>query len=107
MLNNPSDSSNDSAIPFDKCTNDEKSLNTNVTLLLDANANRTYAIFVNNYSIDITLILGKSSNAVKNKGIIIKPRGGSYEINKHNLYTGKISAIAASNCKLSFVECSY
>ncbi|MEH2367277.1 hypothetical protein [Nostoc sp.] len=107
MLNNPSDSSNSYAIPFDKCTNDEKSLNPNGTLLLEANANRSYAVFVNNSNIDITLILAESAKAVNNKGIIIKPRGGSYEINQNNLYTGKISAIAASTCKLSFVECSY
>ncbi|BAY74182.1 hypothetical protein NIES25_51640 [Nostoc linckia NIES-25] len=107
MLNNPSDSSNGSAVPFDKCTNDEKSLNANGTLLLEANANRSYAIFVNNSNIDITLVLAESANAVNKKGVIIKPRGGSYEINQNNLYTGKISAVAASNCKISFVECSY
>lgn len=107
MLNNPSDASNNYAIPFDKCTNDEKSLSVNGTLLLETNANRSYAIFVNNSSIDITLVFGESANAVKSKGIIIKARGGSYEINQNNLYTGKIFAIAATNCKISFVECSY
>ena len=107
MLNNPSDLSNNYTSPFERCTNDEKSLNTNGTSLLEANANRSYAVFINNSNIDITLVLGESTKAVNGKGIIIKPRGGSYEINQNNLYTGKISAIATSTCKISFVECSY
>ncbi|MEH2139900.1 hypothetical protein [Nostoc sp.] len=93
-------------IKFSNCTNADKSLTGNISdVVLSANSGRSYAAFINNSSIDITLILGDKANAAVGKGIILKPRGGSYEINSNNLYIGKVSAIATNNCKLSFVEC--
>lgn len=103
MINNvsPGESSN----RFTTCNHDEKSLSANAkTEIINANPERKYAAFINNSSVDITLILGDTTQGAINKGIILKPRG-SYEINANNLYTGKVVAIAASLCKLSFVEC--
>lgn len=105
MINNVSISS---SISFTTCTNSEKELiaNTAITILA-SNGARQYGAFVNNSNVDITLILGEpgQGQASLNKGIILKPRGGSYEINSNNLYVGKVAAISGSNCKLSFVEC--
>ena len=105
MINNTQESSGGIG-KFSNCTNAEKLLTGGVAdILLNANNTRSYAAFVNNSSVDITLILGDRTNAAIGKGIILKPRGGSYEINSNNLYIGKVSAIATNNCKLSFVEC--
>ncbi|MEH2467517.1 hypothetical protein [Nostoc sp.] len=105
MLNNFSSTS---ANKFEECVNDEKVLTKNVPSdILGINKTRAYACFVNNSSGEITLIFGSSSTGAINKGIILKPGGGSYEINTNNLYQGKVSAISASNCKLSYVECNY
>ncbi|MEH2261036.1 hypothetical protein [Nostoc sp.] len=91
---------------FSNCINSDKSLTSNMSdVVLNANSVRTYAAFINNSSIDITLVLGDKANTTVGKGIVLKPRGGSYEINSNNLYIGKVSAIATNNCKLSFVEC--
>lgn len=104
MINNVSESG--SIFEFSNCTNADKSLTANVAeIVLNANTARRYSAFVNNSSIDITLVLSDKTNVVIGKGIILKPRGGSYEINSNNLYVGSVSAIAANNCKLSFVEC--
>lgn len=96
---------NVSAGAFTTCTNDEKSLSANVkSEILNANPNRKYSAFINSSSVDITLILGDTSQGGIGKGIILNPRG-SYEINSNNLYLGKVAAIAATISKLSFVEC--
>lgn len=101
MINNVSEPGN----KFANCINDEKSLSANAkSEVLKANAARKYAALINNSSVDITLILGEDSQGGIGKGIPLKPCG-SYEINANNLYLGKVVAIAASNCKLSFVEC--
>lgn len=103
MINNVS--AGESSNRFTTCTNDEKSLSANAkTEILNANAERKYSAFMNNSNVDITLILGDTAQGGINKGIILKPRG-SYEINANNLYLGKVTAISASICKLSFVEC--
>ncbi|MBD2492392.1 hypothetical protein [Aulosira sp. FACHB-615] len=104
MLNNSSNTVE--VIKFDSCIHGEKSLTKNVgDKVLSENGNRQYAVFVNNSLYDITLILGDKSKGTVGKGIILKPRGGSFEINQSNLYIGEVSAISANNCKLSFVEC--
>lgn len=103
MINNVSAS--ESSNKFTTCTHDEKSLSANSkTDILNANANRKYSAFINNSSVDITLILGDTNQGGIGKGIILNPRG-SYEINANNLYLGKVTAVAASICKISFVEC--
>lgn len=91
---------------FDKCTNDKAVLTANVAKILSqANGNRTYALYINVGSTPITLILGDiTTGAAVGKGIPLLPYG-SYTINSDNLYTGKVSAIAASAAELSFVEC--
>ncbi|WP_375497045.1 hypothetical protein [uncultured Nostoc sp.] len=90
---------------FSNCTNGDKQLNSNAgDTILEPNSNRQYAVFMNNSLFDITLILGDKSKGGIGKGIVLKSKG-SYEINSVNLYIGKVSAISASNCKLSFVEC--
>lgn len=105
MINNVSSFD---GIKLKTCTNSEKELAANIAVTVtNSNVARQYCAFINNSNIDITLILGEpgQGDTSLNKGIILKPRGGSYEINSNNLYIGKVSAIAASNCKLSFVEC--
>lgn len=105
MINNSSNTVD--VVKFDDCLHGEKQLTGNVAdTVLDANSNRQYAAFINNSLSDITLILGDKTKGGINKGIVLKPRGGSYEINQANLYVGKISAISANNCKLTFVECT-
>ena len=103
MINNVS--AGEFSNKFTTCINDEKSLAANVKAeVLNSNPERKYSAFINNSSVDITLILGEVTQGGIGKGIILKPRG-SYEINANNLYLGKVSAIAASVCKLSLVEC--
>ncbi|OUL36355.1 hypothetical protein BV372_08020 [Nostoc sp. T09] len=90
---------------FNNCSNDEKTLVANAKAeVLDQNTDRRYAAFINNSVVDITLILGSTEKGAINKGIVLKPRG-SYEINANNLYLGKVSAVSAFPCKLTFVEC--
>lgn len=103
MINNVSAS--ESSNKFTTCNNDEKSLSANnKTEILSANLSRKYSAFINNSSVDITLILGDINQGGIGKGIILNPRG-SYEINSNNLYLGKVVAISASIGKLSFVDC--
>ncbi|MDM9580916.1 hypothetical protein [Nostoc sp. GT001] len=103
MINNVS--AGESSNKFTTCTNDEKSLSANnKTEILNTNPNRKYSAFINSSNVDITLILGDTNQGGIGKGIILNPRG-SYEINANNLYLGKVTAISASICKLSFVEC--
>ncbi|OUL19553.1 hypothetical protein BV372_33460 [Nostoc sp. T09] len=90
---------------FGSCTNLEKTLVANAKAeVLNANTDRRYAAFINNSTVDITLILGSPEDGAINKGIILKPRG-SYEINANNLYLGKVSAVSAFACKLTHLEC--
>ncbi|MBD2596461.1 hypothetical protein H6G74_19300 [Nostoc spongiaeforme FACHB-130] len=91
---------------FSKCNNNTVNLLTNIaTNVVDENPNRIYALFQNNSKFDITLILGDSKGSGLEKGIVLYARGGCFQIDTTNLYIGKVSAISANNCKLSFVEC--
>ncbi|MBE9210507.1 hypothetical protein IQ244_29195 [Nostoc sp. LEGE 06077] len=90
---------------FNTCTPGEKPLTANsATSIIEANANRRYAAFINNSNVEITLSFTEAAKAALNKGIVLKP-GGSYEINSNNLYVGAVSAISKIAAKLSFVEC--
>ncbi len=62
---------------------------------LAANANRLYALLVNDSDTTIYVKLGAA--AVANQGIRLNANGGSYEMSKKlgNLYTGAINAIHA------------
>jgi hypothetical protein len=90
---------------YTECQNNSISLGENVAVTVLAPAERAYGAFVNNSTVDITLVLAPKNKAALNKGIIIKGFGGSYEINQINLYQGAVSAIAEKACVLSFVEC--
>jgi hypothetical protein len=94
-----------SVMAFTDCSNNEISLGANTAVLLLEATERRYAAFINNSAVDITLVLGAKDKARINKGIILKPFGGSFEINQNNLYQGAISAIAPQKCNLSYVEC--
>ncbi|GAG85068.1 unnamed protein product, partial [marine sediment metagenome] len=65
------------------------------TVALAANANRLYALFVNDGTEPIYLYLGAA--AVMNRGIRLQV-GGSYEMSREigNLYIGAINGICAS-----------
>jgi hypothetical protein len=72
--------------------------NTN-TAALAANANRAYALFVNDSDEVIYLSLG--GTAAANTGIRINANGGSYELGyaAGNLFVGAVNAICASGGK--------
>ncbi len=71
---------------------------------LDANANRTFALFINDSDTVIYLMLG--GTAVINTGIRLNANGGSYEIDASNLYKGAVYAIHAGtgNKRLTIQE---
>ncbi|MBE8968377.1 hypothetical protein IQ277_19765 [Nostocales cyanobacterium LEGE 12452] len=103
MINNSSNTIE--VAKFSNCTHGVKDLTATVgDTVLNANSSREYAAFINNSSSDITLVLGDKSKGAIGRGIVLRPRG-SYEINQSNLYIGKVSAISANTCKLTFTEC--
>ena len=75
------------------------------TTALAANANRLYALLINDSNETIYLKLG--ATAVVNEGIRLNANDGNYEMSKKlgNLYTGVINAICATgNKKLLVLE---
>ena len=71
------------------------SVTTSSSVALAANANRLYALLVNDSDTEIYIKLG--ATAVANQGIRLNAFGGSYEMSAMlgNLYTGAINAIHA------------
>ena len=67
------------------------------TLVIAANPRRADAVFVNDSNEVIYLARGNA--AVMNAGIRLNAAGGSYEINRNNLFLGVINAICASGDK--------
>ena len=67
------------------------------TVVLAANPNRADAVFVNDSNQPIYLARGNA--AVMNAGIRLNAGGGSYEINRDNLFLGAINAIATGGDK--------
>ncbi|GAH26007.1 unnamed protein product [marine sediment metagenome] len=67
------------------------------TAALAANANRKFAVFVNDSN--ETIYLSLSGTAVINEGIRLNANGGAYETSLLNLYTGAVTAICASGGK--------
>ena len=67
------------------------------TVVLVANPNRADAVFVNDSNQPIYLARGNA--AVMNAGIRLNASGGSYEINRDNLFLGAINAIATGGDK--------
>lgn len=68
-----------------------KDITTISQIVLSPNRNRAYALLINDSDTVIYLMKGKT--AVANQGIRLNAEGGSYEINKTNLYKGEIAAI--------------
>lgn len=74
------------------------------TIVLPANAGRKQATFVNT-SDSHKVFLSYAAVAQLNKGILLYPNGGSYEINLgQNLYKGAITAISEDTANLSILE---
>lgn len=67
------------------------------TPVLAANPRRADAVFVNDSNQPIFLARGNA--AVLNAGIRLNANGGSYEINRNNLFLGAINAIAVGGDK--------
>ncbi len=107
MIGSSSGSQNTTSVfrSFSECQNNSIALAPNAAETVLKASKRAYAAFINNSTVDITLVLGAKDKAAIGRGIIIKGFGGSYEINQINLYVGAVSAIAESGCSLSFVEC--
>lgn len=74
--------------------------NTSETALA-ANANRVYALFINDSDTVMYLRLGEVS--VDHEGIRLNASGGSYEINSLNLYRGVANIICATSGKILLV----
>jgi hypothetical protein len=72
----------------------------NTTAALAANANRKYALLVNDSDEVIYIKLG--AEAVLNQGIRLNASGGSYEMSNSigNLTTGAINCISTSGGKI-------
>lgn len=95
---------------FNSANNTTVSLTANTAAtVLAANANRKYAIIINNGSGDVTVMLGGTAGTPPTgvtigNGIILIGKGAHYEIGPHNLYIGLITAISGSAGSLSVVE---
>jgi len=72
--------------------------------ILSENNRRVYALITNDSSNTVYLSLG--SEACMNKGIRLTATGGSFEINKDNLFKGKISGISSASSTVLVVEVS-
>jgi len=68
------------------------------TVVLAANPNRRYAVFMNDSNKSIYLSLG--ATAVLHAGIELSATNGHYEINDSNLFLGAIYAIAEGGDKV-------
>ena len=71
--------------------------------ILALNANRLYALFVNDS--DTPVYLAFTVNAALNTGIRLNPNGGSYEMSKKlgNLWTGAVNGISGTAGKIVLV----
>ena len=78
---------------YTTATHTTLNVTTNTQAALAANANRLYALLVNDS--DTTIYIKIAAAAVANQGIRLNANGGSYEISKKlgNLNTGAINAI--------------
>jgi len=79
---------------FTSVTNTAVSVGDTSTTILAANANRKYALIVNDSDTVIYLALGAAASV--NSGIRLNANGGAYEINWTNLYKGAIYGIHAA-----------
>lgn len=76
---------------------------TTSAVVLDEDANRKFALLINDSDTTIYLALGK--HAKLNAGIRLAPHGGYYEVNLDQAYIGKIYGIcSAANKRLLVTE---
>lgn len=95
----------DALIPFTSCINQKQRINPNIsTQVLPAKPERIYALIVNLSLVPLTLRFGEGT-AISNEGIPLMGKGASYEITHHNLYRGRIAAIASELVEIAVVEC--
>ena len=83
--------------PVTTVTDTKVAVDTATTVVLAANPRRHEAVFVNDSNKEIYLARG--NDAVLNQGIRLNADGGSYEINRNNLFLGAINAIAEGGAK--------
>jgi len=83
--------------PVNSVTDTKVAVDTATTVVLAANPLRHDAVFVNDSNKPIYLARG--NDAVLNQGIRLNAEGGSYEINRDNLFRGAINAIAEGGAK--------
>lgn len=83
--------------PVTTVTDTKVAVGTDTTVVLAANPRRHEAVFVNDSNKPIYLARG--NDAVLNQGIRLNAEGGSYEINRNNLFLGAINAIAEGGDK--------
>jgi hypothetical protein len=72
------------------------------TLVLAANVNRSYALFINDGANDAYLSLGPA--AVANSGILVVKSGGSYEMADGNLWRGPVNGISTGGSTILVTE---
>lgn len=83
--------------PVEAASNTKVAIQMESTPVLAANPRRADAVFVNDSNQVIYLARGEA--AVMNEGIRLNANGGSYEINRNNLFLGAINAIATGGDK--------
>jgi len=86
---------------FTSATNTAVSVGDTSTTILAANADRKYALIVNDSDTVIYLALGAAASV--NSGIRLNANGGAYEINWTNLFKGAINGIHAATGLLKTV----
>ncbi len=81
-------------------THTAPSAGTALGTILASNANRLYALFINDS--DTTVYLNLGGTAAANTGIRLNALGGAYEMSKKagNLYTGVVTGISSADSKV-------
>lgn len=88
--------------PVTSVTDTAVAIQTSTTVVLAANAGTKEAVFVNDSNKPIYLARG--NDAVLHEGIRLNASGGSYKINRDNLFLGAINAIAEGGDKILTVS---
>lgn len=79
---------------LEKAADHTTTLSTSSKEVIPPNKHRTGAWLVNDGTVAVYLALGR--DAAVNSGIRLNPSGGSFELNKTNLWKGSIRAVAVS-----------
>ena len=83
--------------PVTTVTDTKVAVGTSTTVVLAANPKRHEAVLVNDSNQPIYIARG--NDAVMNQGIRLTPSGGTYKINRDNLFLGAINGIATGGAK--------